>query len=86
VGLTSTHDELVLATSGWVALGDRVVDLLADAGPEFNVGRDLANNPELGVAPANRINRGAKAACNDIERLAAANGIDADLGCNVIFR
>ena len=36
-GFTSIHDEFVLATSGWVALGDRVLDLLADAGPEFNV-------------------------------------------------
>ena len=85
VGLTSIHDEFVLATSGWVALADQVVDLLADAGPEFIVGRDLVNHPELGVAPANRLSNSANASCAIIERLAVDNGIDVDLGCDVIF-
>lgn len=45
--LTPIHDEFVLATSEWIALADRVVELLAQAGPEFNVATDLAAHPEL---------------------------------------
>ena len=85
-GLSSIHDEFVLATSEWVALADRVVELLAEAGPEFNVGTDLANHPELGVAPTNRLSNSANASCTRIEGLAADNGIDVDLGCNVTFK
>ena len=85
-GLTSIHDEFVQATSGWVVLGDRVVDLLADAGPEFNVARDLASHPELGITPVNRLSERANASCTSIERLAADNGIDVDLGCDVISK
>ena len=84
--MTSIHDEFVLATSEWVALGGRVVDLLADAGPDFNIGRDLTNHPELGIAPANRLNERGKAACASIERLAADNGIEVDLACNAVFK
>ena len=85
-GLTSTHDEFVLATSGWVALADRVLDLLAGAGPEFNFVRDLVSHPELGVNPVNRLSNSANAACASIERLAADNGVDVDLSCDVISR
>ena len=85
-GLTSIHDEFVLATSEWIALADRVVELLAEAGPEFNVGTDLAAHPELGVTPLNKLGARSEASCASIERLAADNRIDVDLGCNVIFK
>jgi hypothetical protein len=85
-GLTSTHDEFVLATSGWVALADRMVELLGDGGPEVSVARVLNLNPELAPAAANRLVERAKTACATIERLAADNRIDVDLGCNVIFQ
>ena len=86
VGLTSIHDELVLAASGWKELGSRVVDLLAGAGPDFDVGRDLANHPELGVTASIRLSSSANASCALIQRMAADNGFDIDLACNVIFR
>ena len=85
-GLGSIHDEFVLAMSEWVALAERVLEVLADAGPEFNVGRDLGNVPELGIANAGRLNDRARFFCASIERLAADNGIDADLGCIMIVR
>ena len=85
-GLTSFHDEFVLAMSGWVALADRALDLLASAGPEFDVDRDLASHPELGVVPVNSLSNNANAACASIERLAADNGVDVDLSCDVISK
>lgn len=84
--LGSTHDEFVAAMSRWVALADRVLKVLAEAGAEFNVGRDLANVPELGIANVGRLNDRARFFCASIERLAADNGIDADLGCIRIIR
>ena len=41
-----------LAMSEWVALADRVLEVLADVGPGFDVGRDLAGVPELGLVNA----------------------------------
>ena len=78
-GLTAIHDEFVLATSGWLASADRVVELLAEAGPEFNIGTDLAADTELGISPTNRLSNRAAASCASIEGLAADNGIDVDL-------
>ena len=67
-------------------MAGRVLEVLADAGPEFDVGRDLANVPELGITNAGRLNDRARFFCASIERLAADNGIDANLGCIVIIR
>ena len=85
VGMESLHDGFIDAVSEWVSLGARVIDLLTGAGPDFSIATDLAAHPELGVESSNFINEGAIAACNDIQRLAADNGIDTDLGCNEIL-
>ena len=58
-----------------------MLDLLANAGPEFNVASDLAYHPELGLAPANGLSMRAIASCDSIERLAVDKGIDVDLSC-----
>lgn len=82
--LASNHDDFVLATSAWVALGDELVERIAEAGVQFNVAADLAGDPELGVTAANQLSIISSAACARIEGLAAANGIDADLACDAI--
>ena len=84
-GLISIHDEFVLATAAWVLLGDRVVEMIAEAGSLFNVGTDLAGNPALGTISPGQLSDISYASCASIERLAAANGIDADLSCDAIF-
>ena len=63
-----------------------MIDLLTGAGPDFSIATDLAAHSQLGVEPANRINDSAKAACNNIERLAADSSLDTNLGCNVTFK
>ena len=84
--LGSVPNELALAMSEWAALADRVLEVLADAGPEFDVSRDLANVPDLGITDAGRMNDRARFFCASIERLAADNGLDVDLGCIKILR
>lgn len=83
--LTSIHDDFLIATSGWVALGDELVERIAEGGAQFNVAANLAGDPKLGITAANQLSIISSAACASIERLAAANGIDADLACVAIF-
>ena len=83
--MDSLHEAAVEAPLELAAFGSRVVELLEAAGPEFSVANDLATHPELGVAASAGISQNARAACQDIESVAAANGIEAELGCATIF-
>ena len=84
--LASDHDDFVSATYAWVALGDELVERIAEAGVQFNVAADLAGDPDLGITAANQLSITSSGACARIEELAAANGIDADLACDAIFK
>ena len=83
--MDSLHEVAVEAPLEWAALGSRVLEFLEAAGPEFSVANDLAFHPELGAAASAGIFQTARAACKDIESVAAANGIEAELGCTTIF-
>lgn len=80
--MESLHEGALEAVSERASIGDRVIDLLSAVGPDFSVATDLAFDSELG----NRVKPKAGVACNGIEAVAAANGIDADFGCGTLFR
>ena len=84
--LETSHEELVAAANQWIDLVGRVVELLKAADPETTVGTGIINDQELDPDRGDDINHRAGLACREIELTAAANGVEADLGCLVIFR
>ena len=85
-GMESLHLGVLEAVLGWADLGDRIIELLSNAGPDFNIGTDLAFHPEMGVEVGNRIYLRAGKACRDIENVAADNGIPVEFRCGTPFR
>ena len=77
----SQHERFISISANVLTLEIRIVDLLQAAGPDFSVADDLAAHLELGVTPLNRIYEDIRVACEDIERLFAANGTVANLSC-----
>ena len=76
-GAEPIHEGLIEAASDWVTLiGDPIVDLLENAGPDFSIADDLATHTELGIEPENRLSRRAAVACQAIEFLAEVNGVE----------
>ena len=71
--MDSLDEVAVGAPLEWAALGSWVVEVLE------------ASGPELGVAKSAGISQNARAACQDIESVAAANCIKAELGCTTTF-
>ena len=85
-GMESLHVGVLEAVLDWADLGDRIINLLSNAGPDFSIGIDLAFHPEMGVEVGNRIYLRAGKACRDIEDVAADNGIPVEFRCGTLFR
>ena len=83
--LKEAHNDYLAAESEFLALNRRIRDRLADAGSDFNMA-DLGLDPELGIAPQNRLGDLAEDACEKLERIARENAVSADLGCADIYR
>ncbi len=80
VELKKAHNSYVAAQSELLALNRRIRDRLADAGSDFKMA-DLANDPELGIAPQKRLSDLMDGACKELERLANAGDVNVDLSC-----
>jgi len=78
--LRQLHDDHLAAASGYQDVVNRIVELLRNADPDFNLD-DLASHPELGIAPANSLSGLAKDACIQLERAVEDKGAQADFGC-----
>ncbi len=74
------HDDLVAASSELQVINRRIRNQLADAGPDFDIGR-LANDPVLGVASQSRLGERVEEACKELESEVGHAGVEADLGC-----
>ena len=83
--MKEAHNDYLAAESEFLALNRRIRDRLADAGSDFNMA-DLGLDPELGIAPQNRLGDLAEDACEKLERIARENAVSADLGCADIYR
>ena len=80
VALKEAHNNYLAAASEALALNRRIHDRLADAGSDFKMAQ-LANDPELGIAPQRRLGDLVEGACKELERGARESGINVDLGC-----
>ncbi len=78
--LKDAHVSYLAAELETLALNRRIRDRLADAGPDFNMAQ-LANDPELGIAPQRRLGDLTFEACEELKRVARESGVSADLGC-----
>ena len=74
------HDEYLAASTELQVINRRIRDRLAVAGPDFDIAQ-LANDPELGVAPQNRLGERVEEACKDLESSAHEAAVKADLRC-----
>ena len=81
IELKEAHDDYLAAQSELLALNRRVRDRLAEAGPDFNMAQ-LANDPELGIAPQRRLGDLADEACKELERIANEGDVNVELSCH----
>ena len=80
--MKEAHNGYLAAVSEVLALNRRISDLLADAGPDFNMAQ-FTNDPELGTARHGRLRNLMVDACVELKRVARESVVGADLGCNI---
>lgn len=81
-GVHEAHSDLVTTTQEFLVLNERILEQLANAGPDFAMA-SLATDPVLGTANQNLVGEAAVTACKEIQRAMKRNGADRKLPCDI---